>query len=154
MSIRVFCVIVVVAAVPFWRFADHLRDRTDSRNVAREWIVKNVPLDWAVVVPSELGFQLQGLEKRGRVLKVVDLGSARDPESIDALLHDVPAPAVILVPRWGADRRSPGQSTADALNAIGRRWRVTKTFGSNNVLVNYSQATAWGDPAFAIAVLK
>lgn len=147
-------VIVVVAAVPFWRFADHLRDRTDSRNVAREWIAKHVPLDWAIVVPSELGFQLQGLEKRGRVLKVVELGSARDPGSLDALLHDVPAPAVILVPRWGADRRSPGQSRADALNALSLRWRVMKTFGSNHVLVNYSPATAWGDPAFAIAVLK
>jgi hypothetical protein len=61
---------------------------------------------------------------------------------------------VILVPRWGADRRSPGQQAADALNALARQWRVLQTFGTNDVLVNYSSSTAWGDPAFAIAILR
>jgi hypothetical protein len=59
-----------------------------------------------------------------------------------------------MVPRWGADRRSPGQRAADALNQLGSQWRVLQTFGTNDVLINYSSFTPWGDPAFAIAVLR
>ncbi|MGH9309676.1 MAG: hypothetical protein ACRD1U_09905 [Vicinamibacterales bacterium] len=147
-------VLLFVAAVPFWRFADHVRDRTDSRNQARAWIAENIPRNWSIVVPRELGLDGRGLDARGRHVKVVELKSVRDAGTVDAILGDVPAPAVMLVPRWGADRRSPGQSTADALNALTRQWRVIKTFGTNDVLVNYLFATAWGDPAFAVAVVK
>ena len=87
-------------------------------------------------------------------MKVVELRPARDPGTVNSLLNDVPAPAVIIVPRWGADKRSPGQQAADALNTVAKQWRVIKTFGHNDVLVNYLYPTAWGDPAFAIAVLK
>jgi hypothetical protein len=146
--------LVIVAAIPFWHFADHLRDRTDSRNEARAWIEDNLPRQWSIVVPRELGFDARGLDARGRQVKVVDLKPARDGAAVAALLNDVPAPAVMLVPRWGADRRSPGQSTADTLNELARQWRVIRTFGENDVLVNYLFATAWGDPAFAVAVVK
>jgi hypothetical protein len=147
-------VVLVIAAVPVWRFADHLRDRTDSRNVAREWVAENLPYNWTIVLPSELGFDRRGLDVRGRNIKVVDLRSARDPEALNAMLSDVPSPAVIMVPRWGADRRSPGQKLADALNGLSGGWRVLQTFGTNDVLVNYSSTTAWGDPAFSIAILR
>ena len=147
-------VILVVAAVPFWRFADHVRDRTDSRNQLHAWIGDNLPPNWSIVVPRELGLDRRGLDARGRHVKVVELKPARDGGDIAALLSDVPAPAVMLVPRWGADRRTPGQSTADALNALSTQWRVIRTFGSNDVLVNYLFATAWGDPAFSVAIVK
>lgn len=145
---------LVLAVVPVWHIADDLRDRTDSRNLARAWVADELPYNWAIVLPSELGFDRKGLEIRSRHIKVVDLRSARDPEAVNALLADVPSPAVMFVPRWGADRRSPGQKAADALNALTSRWKVVKTFGSNDVLVNYWSATAWGDPAFAIAIVK
>ena len=147
-------VILFLAVAPFWRYADHLRDRIDSRNVAREWVAENLPYDWAIVVPKELGFDRRGLEIRSRHIKVVDLSAARAAAAVQAILSDVPAPAAIMVPRWGADRRSPGQRTADVLNELTRGWRVLATFGANDVLVNYSSATAWGNPAFSIAVLK
>jgi hypothetical protein len=146
--------VLFLVAVPFWRVADYVRDRTDSRNVARAWIADNLPYNWALVVPSELGFEMRGLQIRGRNIKVVALAPVRDPAALDALLADVPVPAAILVPRWGADRRSPGQRAADALNALSQRWSVMQTFGSNDVLVNYTSPTAWGDPAFAIATLR
>jgi hypothetical protein len=146
--------ILVVSVVPARHLADHLRDRTDSRNLARDWVAEHLPYNWAIVLPSELGFDRHGLEIRSRHIKVVDLRSARDPSALDALLSDVPSPAVLFVPRWGADRRSPGQKAADALNAVASRWKVIKTFGSNDVLVNYWSATAWGDPAFAVAIVK
>jgi hypothetical protein len=147
-------VVLFGATVPFWHFGPYLRGITDSRNEARAWIAGNLPSDWMIVVPRELGFDLRGLEARGRRVKVVDLRPARDPETVNSLLSDVTAPAVIIVPRWGADRRSPGQEAADALSTVARQWRVIKTFGHNDVLVNYLYPTAWGDPAFAIAVLK
>ena len=145
---------LLIIVVPFWHVAEHLRDRTDSRNLARAWIAEHLPDNQAIVVPTELGFDRRGLEAGGRRVKVVELGSARDPDALNALLSDVPSPAVIMVPRWGADARSPGQASANALNGLAGRWRVIKRFGSKDVLVNYLFPTAWGDPAFSIAVLR
>lgn len=146
--------LLVLATLPFRHYVEHLRDRTDSRNEARDWVAKNLPDNWAIVLPSELGFDRRGLDIRGRHIKVVDLRWARDPDTLNALLTDVPAPAVIMAPRWGADRRSPGQRAANALNGLSTQWRVLKAFGTNDVLINYTFTTAWGDPAFAIAVIK
>ncbi len=147
-------IVLAIAAVPFVRLADHVRDRTDSRNLARAWIAAHLPNNHTIVVPRELAFDVRPLEMERRAVKRVELISAREPAVLDALLADVPAPAVILVPRWGADRRRPGQRDADALNALTKQWRVLETFGRNDVLVNYLHPTAWGDPAFSIAVLK
>ncbi len=147
-------VVLLIATVPVWHLADHLRVRTDSRTLARDWVGEHLPPNWAVVLPTELGFDARGLGATGRHVKVVDLLWARDRAGLNALLHDVPSPAVLMVPRWGADRRSPGQKTADALNAAAQGRRVIKSFGTNDVLVNYSSTTAYGDPAFAIAVVK
>ena len=60
---------------------------------------------------------------------------------------------MILVPQWGADSRFSGQETANALNEVSSHWRVEERFGTNPVLVNYSQPNPSGDPAFAIATL-
>jgi hypothetical protein len=147
-------IVLTGAAVPFWFVADHLRNRTDSRNLARAWVAENLPYDWAIVVPTELGFDRRGLEIRGRTVKAIDMKSARDQAALDAMLADVPSPAAIMVPRWGADRRSPGMQRAETLNALTPRWRTVARFGSNDVLVNYLWPTAWGDPAFSIAVLR
>jgi hypothetical protein len=146
--------ILVIATVPLWHFAGHLRDRTDSRNLAHAWIEERIPPGWTIVAPKQLGFDARGLEKGGRRVMVVDLQSARDAGALQSLLSEVPASAVIMVPRWGADARYAGQELADALNDLSRRWRVIKTFGTNPVLVNYSSSTPWGDPAFAVANLK
>ena len=69
------------------------------------------------------------------------------------VLGSVQGPAVIMVPHWGADARFPGQETADVLNKLSRDLQVIKTFGTNPVLVNYTEPAPWGDPAFDIAVL-
>jgi hypothetical protein len=140
--------------VPVWHFVDDVRDRTDSRNLANAWIKERVPADWTIVVPTELGFDQRELKASGRRVMPIDLRSARDPGALQSLLSDVPAPAIIMVPRWGADSRFPGQDAADVLNGIARRWRAMKTFGTNDVLVNYSYPNPWGDPAFGIAVVK
>ncbi len=147
-------VLLLAVTVPSWHLAGHLRDRTDSRNRARAWIRENVPPDHAIVVPFELGLDARGLDARGRVVRYVELRSGGDPAALYALLADVPRPAVILVPRWGADRRTAGQREADKLNWLAQQWPVLARFGTNEVLVNYTLPTAWGDPAFAIATLE
>ena len=146
-------VILVAAAVPLWHLADHFRDRTDSRNLAEAWI-ETLPRDWTIVIPKQLGFDHRRLEAAGRRVTVVDLQAAQDGAAIQSLLSGLPAQAVILVPRWGADARYPGGQQADALNALAGRWRAIRTFGSNPVLVNYTFPAPWGDPAFAAANLK
>jgi 4-amino-4-deoxy-L-arabinose transferase-like glycosyltransferase len=147
-------VLLLAVTVPSWHLAGHLRSHTDSRNRARAWIRQNVSPDRAIVVPIELGLDTRGLDARGRVVKQVELRTAGDSAALYALLTDVPAPAVILVPHWGADRRTPGQREADKLNKLGAQWPVLATFGQNDVLVNYTFPTAWGDPAFAVATLR
>ncbi len=144
----------MAATVPFWSIADHLRDRMDSRNHAREWLAENLPSNWTLVVPSELGFDPNGLEVRGRKVMVMPFRNARDLRALNALVNDVPSPAAIMVPSWGADPRSPGRLAADALNGATPSWRELAKFGSNDVLVNYLWPTAWGDPAFSIKVLR
>jgi len=145
---------LVAAAIPFWRFADDVRDRTDSRKLARVWIDEHVPPDWTLVIPTELNVDRRGMDARGRRIVVLEMRHSRNYEAIQALFSSIPGPAVLMAPRWGADRRTPGQSAADALNEVSRQWRVLKTFGTNDVLYNYAVHTAWGDPAFALAVIK
>jgi hypothetical protein len=145
---------LVIATMPFWHAADHLRDRTDSRTLARQWVAEHLPPEWAIVIPSELGFDHRGLDARGRHVKVVSLKSASSPDARDALLSDVPSPAVLMAPHWGADKRSPGQQTANALNAVWPQTPETVRFGTKRVLVNYLYPTAWGDPSFSIVVVK
>jgi hypothetical protein len=147
--------VLMIATVPLWHFVNYLRDRTDSRNLAQAWIDERIPPNWTIVAPKQLNFDARGLQKAGRRVMVVDLQSALDPGAVGALLGEVPAPAVIMVPQWGADARyAGGQELADALNNLSGRRQVLKTFGTNPVLVNYGSATPWGDPAFTVAILK
>lgn len=145
--------ILLVAAVPIWHFRDQLRDRTDSRKLAQAWIEKRIPIDWAIVVPSQMRFDPRGLKAHGSRVVEVDMQSAQDADAFQRLLGTVPGSAIIMVPRWGADARFPGQETAEALNRVSSHLQVVKTFGTNPVLVNYSEPAPWGNPAFSIAVL-
>ncbi|MQA29278.1 MAG: hypothetical protein GEU82_05475 [Luteitalea sp.] len=147
-------VVLAIAAIPPWHVAEHFRDRTDSRNLARAWIEERVPPEWTIVVPTELGFDARQLEAAGRRVVAIDLRSARDAGALQSIVSGVPSPAIIMAPRWGADVRYPGEDVAKVLNDVARGWRAMRTFGTNDVLVNYSYPNPWGDPAFAVAVLK
>ena len=146
--------LLLTVAVPLWHVTDQFRDRTDSRTRVQRWIQEQLPPDWSIVVPSQLGVDLDRFVKAtGRRVTPVDLQSARDQAAVRQLLAGIPKPAVIMAPRWDADPRFPGRDVAPVLNDLTRHWRVVKTFGTNPVLVNYSQPVPSGDPAFAVAVL-
>ena len=117
--------ILTMATVPFWRI---WRTAQGSHRLAQRRTCLGRE-ERAVQLgdrgPDRARLRPARPQVRSRQLKFVDLASARDPEALDALLADVAAPAAILVPRWGADRRSPGQKTADALNQLSGQWRVT-----------------------------
>jgi hypothetical protein len=145
---------LAAAAVPPAHALDQFRDRTDSRTLAQQWIEDKVPEGWAVVVPSELGVDLDAIVKAtGRKIAVVDLRSATDRPALERLVAGVPKPAVVMVPRFGADQRFGGGEAAETLNQLTAHWRVVTSFGTNPVLVNYSQPVPSGNPAFALAVL-
>jgi len=146
-------VLLALVAVPFWHVRDQLADHTDSRRLAQAWIETEFPPGWTIVVPRQLAFDTRAIEAEGSHVTVVDLKSARDTSGLEQLLTGVRKPAVIMLPRWGADPRSEGQTLADALNEASRPWRVLKAFGTQPVLVNYPQPNAHGDPAFAIALV-
>jgi len=146
-------VLLAVIAVPLWHVRDQLRDHTDSRRLAQAWIQTRFPPGWTIVVPSQLAFDPRVLEDKGSHVTVVDFKSAKDTSGLQQLLRGIQEPAVVMLPRWGADPRFEGQTLADALNEASRPWRVLKTFGREPVLVNYTPPTVNGDPAFAIALL-
>jgi hypothetical protein len=150
---RVAMAALLVLTVPVWHAVDQLRDRTDSRTLAAAWINERVPPEWTIVVPSQLGMDVEGLVARGRAVKVVDLHQARDPETFRRIVDEVPKPAMILAPRWGEDPRFPGGELASALNETTGRLRVVEEFGINPVLVNSSQPVPSGSPAFVLAEL-
>jgi hypothetical protein len=106
-----------------------------------------------VIVPTQMRFDPRTLQKHGAKVVEVDMQSAQDTDAFQRLLGSVSGSAVIMIPRWGADARFPGQDVADRLNRASSHLRVVKSFGSNPVLVNYSEPAPWGDPAFSIAVL-
>ncbi len=145
---------LVIATMPSWHVADHLRVRTDSRTLARQWVAEHLPPEWAIVIPSELGFHQRGLDAGGRYVKVVSLKSASSFDARDALLSDVPSPAVLMAPHWGADRRSPGQRAADALNAVWPQTPEAIRVRHQTCAGELQFPTAWGDPAFSIVVVK
>lgn len=153
-AVRAGTAVVLLLLIPVWHIAGHFRVVPDSRNVATAWIQERIPAGWTIVVPKQLGLDRRPLEAAGRRVVEVDLQSGRDDAAVNTMMAEVPAPAVLLVPRWGADDRFPNGEQATTLNDIGRRWRVMRQFGSTDVLVNYSYSTPWGDPAFAVAVLK
>jgi hypothetical protein len=146
--------VLLAAAVPPLRVVDQFRDRTDSRKLAQQWIEEKLPSGWAVVVPSELGVDLDAMMKgTGRKIAVVNLRSATDRAGLYRLVAEVPRPAVVMVPRFGADERFSGGEAAATLNHLTTHWRVVTSFGTNPVLVNYSQPVPSGNPAFTLAVL-
>ena len=145
--------LLLLIAVPPQHVRDNIRDHADSRNLATAWIEQTVPVQWTVAVDPEMAFDTRPLEARGQKILSIKLRAAVDVATLDRVLSEVPQPAVVLVPYWGADARFEGQAAADVLNAVASRLRVVKTFGSNPVLVNYPPPTAWGDPRFSAAVL-
>jgi hypothetical protein len=150
---RVTAAVLLVLAIPFWNVRDVVRDRTDSRRLATAWLERRLPAGWTIVIPSQLAFDTRPLQARGTRVAVVDFRAATNADQLRGLLSEVQDPAVVLVPRWGADQRFEGKETAEALNRTASHWEVQATFGSNPVLVNYSQPNPWGNPAFAIATL-
>lgn len=146
--------LLALAIVPVWHVPDHLRDVTDSRKRGIEWIQQKLPAEWGVVVPSELGTDVRPLEATKRRVVSVKLQPALNTTALQQALAGIESPAVILVPRWGADPRYRGADVASTLNDLMSSWRVVARFGTQDVLVNYSYPNPRGDPAFAIAVYK
>jgi hypothetical protein len=145
-------IVLVAAAVPPWHVRDAVRDYSDSRNVAQAWIAEHIPSDWAVVVPPELGMDVRPLLVHGSRVEVVDF--ADDPAGLGAQLSGLTGPAVVLLPRWGADLRFHGSERAERRNKASEGWPAIATFGANPVLVNYAQPVPDGNPAFSVAVLQ
>lgn len=146
--------VLFLLVTPVWHLPGHLRDQTDSRNLAVAWMAGRLPEGWAVVVPSELAFDARPLEAAGHRVVRVDLQPARDVIALQQVLADVQSPAAMLVPRWGADPRYPGAELASQLNGLTASWRVLERFGTHDVLVNYAYPTPDGDPAFGVAIVK
>lgn len=144
---------LIVATIPWWHLPGQLRDRTDSRTLAVQWMIDRVPKDFAVVVPTQLRFDARPLKKRGMRVVEVDLQSARDSEAFHHAIGQAAGAAVVLVPHWGADERFEGRKLAEQLNGLSTGLTSMKSFGSNPVLVNYAEPAPWGDPQFAIVAL-
>ena len=119
----------------------------DSRNLASDWIVQHLPEGWTIVVPSDLGFDIRGLEGGDFLVEEVSVTTLQDQKDMLALVE---GQVVALVPVWGMDGRFAAPVNPDEMNAMTAGRRTLAEFGSNPVLVNYARATAWGNPRFLI----
>ena len=138
---------LIALALPVDRIVEHASVTPDSRNLARDWILQNLPDGWTIVIPSKLGFDIRGLADRDFLIEEVDVATLQEQKD---MLELVEGPVVALVPVWGMDERFGVTVNPDAMNATTSGKRTLAEFGSNPVLINYGQATAWGDPRLII----
>lgn len=143
-------------AGPSIAFPDQVRVPPESRVEAVAWIEDNVPLDWAVVVPNELGLDVRRLNSRGYDIRMIDFKSLDSIGAIESLAKPTDGPVVVLVPRWGFDPRFPGEEQAAALNeaADDAGMKVLQSFGGRNLKFNYPVAAPTGRPAVEIRLLN
>ena len=132
---------------PATRIIEHTSVTPDSRNLARDWIVQNLPVGWTVIVPAELGFDTRDLEDRDLLVQEVRVTTLQDQKD---MLELVEGQVVALVPVWGMDGRVAAPVSPDEMNATTAGKRTLAEFGSNLVLVNYEPAAAWGDPRLLV----
>ena len=134
---------LIALTLPAARIIEHVNVAPDSRNLARDWVVQNLPPGWTVVVPSELGLDTRGLEDHDFLVQEVSVTTLQSQKEMLAMVE---GQVVALVPVWGMDGRFSARADADEMNATTAGKRTLAEFGSNQVLINYEPAAAWGDP--------
>ena len=138
---------LLALTLPAARIVGHMGVTPDSRNLARDWVVQNLPAGWTVVVPAELGFDTRGLLDRDFPVQEVSVTTLQDQKDMLALME---GQVVALVPVWGMDGRFAAPVDPDEMNATMAGKRTLAEFGSNPVLVNYEPAAAWGNPRLLV----
>ena len=147
---RTVTVVLLLALVlPGTRLRSHVTVTPDSRNLARAWLVENIPADWKVLLTSELNFDRRDLAAGQIQIEEVSVSTLHDQNQ---LLKSVEGQVVALVPIWGVDGRLDSAISPDDINATLSSKRILAEFGSNEVLLNYDRApgTVWGDPKFVV----
>ena len=139
--------VLMALTLPASRIIEHASVAPDSRNLASDWIVQHLPAGWTIVVPSDLGFDIRGLDGGDFLVEEVSVTTLQDQKDMLALVE---GEVVALVPVWGMDGRFAAPVNPDEMNAMTAGRRTLAEFGSNPVLVNYARATAWGNPRFLI----
>ena len=158
---------LLVLVLPVHRLVDHAVVPPDSRNLARDWILQNLPDGWTIVIPAELGFDMRGLADRNFLVEEVKITTVQDGKTkynepiVDQqdMLALVKGPVVALVPVWGMFTRGEAPVYGkfvgryvdfDVYGTMISGKRTLAEFGSNPVLIDYNPPTVWGDPRLLI----
>ena len=104
---------------------------------AQAWIQTRFPPGWTIVVPSQLAFDPRVLEDKGIACDGRRLQVGQGHRRAPAALERRQAPAVVMLPRWGADPRFEGQTLARCTERGLTSLACAETFGREPVLVNY-----------------
>ena len=136
------------------KFSEQATVLPESRILTVAWIKDNIPSDRTILVPEELELDARPLKARGYEIRMAKFSALDSAEEIDALIHEVPGPVVVLVPTWGIDHRFPGAELAVALNEAARdvRLKPLKSYRGRNLQVNYPRPIRHGNPAISISV--
>ena len=128
---------LLVVYVPLTKLDNQLTPVENSRSEAVSWIVANLSTDTALIVPSELGLDVEPLTDQGFPVQVVDFAPLDTGEAIDAVVADI-SPVAVLLTRWYADARFPNTELAPRLNAAAEQASLTPiaSFGGSGVKVN------------------
>ena len=110
----------LVLFMPMSKLGDQLVPVQNSRNEAVSWIKRNLPNDTTLIVPSEMGIDVERLIGWGFPVRIVDFVLLDTAEAVDAAVAGI-SPVAVLIPRWYADPRFPGAELAHRLNAAARQ---------------------------------
>ncbi|MBN1551643.1 hypothetical protein JW979_09245 [bacterium] len=145
-------ILLFLLTVPLNRAIQRLMVPEDTRNIAVDYIQRNIPPSSIIIVPEELNMNVEPLKKPYRIhlmpFKSMTL------EQFQTALLEYPDPYV-LMPEFDYDHRhKDGKEISDRLNTFSSILNPINVFNGEPVLVNYFQTVPNGNPAFRISIPK
>ena len=86
----------------------------ETRVQAVAWIREHVATDTTVIIPAELYLDTRPLVSSGYPIRIVEFKALDTAQRIVSLVAEIPAPVVVLVPRWVVDLRLQDADRAKA----------------------------------------
>jgi len=141
--------LILAFTLPFMSLRSNFEIAMDSRNEVTTWIQNNVDKNAVIVIPKDLRMDSRSLEKQYTV-------QVLERKKINfKYLHSqyIKKNHYILIPAYGFDSRGrKGRRKAGFFNAqfdaLKNNLMLMQTFGSNKVLLNYSEPVPHGNPRF------
>jgi hypothetical protein len=157
--------IIIGTFFPVSRFVLWMNVQPDTRKVAVEWMLNNIPVESGVFIPTEMPMDTRLIDGQFRIVResLIDCHTT----TFKSLLSEKGI-SYVLMPKFDYDKRKPsGKMAAERLNELLGVLTVVETFSAKElfsqekdifsgrgVLVNYFTSVSGRDPEFFIGQYK